>query len=132
MVSASVPLRCSINMNLLRMFICSIRNLTYKFIFDRDRSRAREEREFSERIKHFKMAEFRALRDLILLLEENDSGEPSGENASNLTIPPKKFKLKSKNFPDLMTSPKAWAFLCNIIRDKKLLKTPFKHDSLTL
>lgn len=49
------------------------RNLTYKFLFDPDRLRTKEEREFLESIKHFKMDEFRALRDLILLLEENDT-----------------------------------------------------------
>lgn len=47
------------------------RKLTYKFIFDQDHIRSKQDKELAESIKHFTMAEFRAFRDLVLLLEEN-------------------------------------------------------------
>lgn len=49
-----------------------VRSLTYRYMFDQDGVRTKQEREFSESIKHYTMAEFRALRDLMLLLEENN------------------------------------------------------------
>lgn len=76
-----------------------IRNLTYKFLFDKDRLRAKEEREFSESIKHFRMEEFWALRDLMLLLDENNDTNPiECTTATPPTIPSSlvtKFKSKS-------------------------------------
>lgn len=51
-----------------------VRNLTYKFMFDDDRLHFKSECELSEMIKHSKMGDFRALRDLMLLLDENGLG----------------------------------------------------------
>lgn len=107
-------------------------NLTYKFLFDKDRTRAKEEKDLSESIKHFKMAEFRALRDLILLLDENENVDvPDDDIPVSITLPIKKFKLKSKNFPDLTTSPQAWAFLSSIIGDIKRLEISPRRSNLT-
>lgn len=41
-------------------------NLTFRFIFDKDRQRLNLEKELAERTKHFSMQEFRALRNLML------------------------------------------------------------------
>lgn len=39
-----------------------VRKLTYKFIFNPDKKRKREEKELSEKIKKFTMRDFRALK----------------------------------------------------------------------
>lgn len=52
------------------------RNLTFRFIFDKDRANLSLERDLAERTKHFSMEEFRALRDLMLLYEEGAVEDP--------------------------------------------------------
>lgn len=87
-------------------------NMIHKFLFDKDRLRAKEERDFSESIKHFKMEDFRALHDLMLLLDENDDTNVTDTTThATVPLPMNKFKLKSKHFPDLSTNSQAWAFL---------------------
>lgn len=48
------------------------RNLTYKFLLDKDYLQSKQDRQIPERIKHYIMEDFRALRNLMLLLDEND------------------------------------------------------------
>lgn len=83
---------------------------------DQDRLRSKQERELSESIKHFTMEDFQALRDLVLLLEENNEADyslstfadlPSSFLAIPVSIPINKFKLKS----DLTTNLYIWTFL---------------------
>ena len=133
------------------------RNLTYKFIFDQDRTRVGLERELSERTKQFTVAEFRALRDLMLLYDESNPEHIESSSSSNSSLseapPPirpsrKPFRLPSRRFPDLMTCPAIWAFVQATIRDlkrqewhqvtpnltdnqTKALKTLFNHDIRT-
>lgn len=45
------------------------RNLTDKLIFDKDRAKLNLEHELAEHTKHFRMEEFPALRDLMLLYD---------------------------------------------------------------
>lgn len=47
------------------------RNLTYKFLFDKQVLQSKQDKAITEQVKHFSMEDFRVLRDLILLLEEN-------------------------------------------------------------
>lgn len=81
------------------------------------------------------MAEFRALRDLMLLYDEGatepldsdisiDSIESTqGTNSILLQANPKKnihnLKLKSRSFPDLMMCPPVWAFFYESIQSLK-------------
>lgn len=91
-------------------------------MFDKDSVRAKKEREFSESIKHYLMEDFRALCDLMLLLEENNEIiDPAATNTQEIpqkSSPPtmlsqvgttstnfNKFKPKSQRFPDLSTNP---------------------------
>ena len=98
------------------------RKLTYKFIFDPDKKRLREERELSEQIKKYSMKEFRALRDLILLLDENDTSNSSPTNEpSDTNKKLQKFKKKSDQFPDLNTNPQIAAFLMATVREIKIM-----------
>lgn len=83
------------------------RKLTYKFLYDQDRICCKQDGELAESIKHFTMAEFRSFRDLILLLEENESlcSSNTGQDLvqpapTKLPIPVRKFKPKSIKFPD--------------------------------
>lgn len=112
-----------------------IRNLTYKFLFDPDRLRTKEERKFSESIKHFKMDEFRALRDLILLLEENDTMShnniPTSVPGPSPIPTNNQFKPKSRHFPDLSQNPQIWTFLQNVVSDIKHMDTPSRWKNLT-
>lgn len=69
-----------------------------------------------------------AFRDLILLLEENERSEsltPTTDitytSTSSLPKPSKKFKPKSKKFPDLTSNPHIWAFLTATIGDLRRL-----------
>lgn len=106
------------------------RNLTFKFIFDKDRHNTNLERELTERTKHFTMEKFHALRDLMLLYDEGNTEDlpgpgrvtplkPSSTSLSNSLNVPKNFKPKSRSFPDLMTCPAIWAFLHQSIKDIK-------------
>lgn len=92
------------------------RNLTYKYIFDTERGKitAREE----DLYKGFKVQDFRALKTLSQLLDENEGSEDSTdplsdeENADTSVSPENcKFKAKSQKFPNLQTFPAVWAFL---------------------
>lgn len=74
------------------------------------------------------MDEFRALIDLILLLDESNPSEPgyptnetNGQLQSLGPTPIKKFKPKSKKFPDLTSNHHAWAFLTATIGDMRQL-----------
>lgn len=115
------------------------RNLTFNFIFDKDRQKAHLERELTEWTKHFTMEEFRTLRDLMLLYEEGATkSDPGSTLVDSLGTAPfdlvpdsrpqlqpttsKIFKPKSRNFPDLMTCPAIWAFLHQSIKDIKHIK----------
>lgn len=105
------------------------RKLTYKYLFDDQRIRSKWDKELSESIKHFIMEEFRAFRDLILLLEESETAESSIPTTDithtpTTPLPPKsgkKFKSKSKKFPDLASNPHIWAFLTATIGDLRRL-----------
>lgn len=92
------------------------RNLTYKYIFDNDRGRVawREE----DLYKGFKVQDFRALKILIQLLDENEGSADSSELSADDEEPdteqapePCKFKAKSQKCPNLQTYPAVWAFL---------------------
>lgn len=113
------------------MFAC---NLTYRYMFDQDSVRARQEQEFSKSIKHYTMEDFRALRDLMLLLEENnDDIDPTSTNSqsvpnvtsqspitssiTNTFSVSTKFKPKSQRFPDLAMNLFVWAFLVGVVSD---------------
>lgn len=109
------------------------RNLIHKFMFDKERLRAKEERDLSESIKYFKMEDFRALRDFIFLLEENEDTNTTDTTTPVTPSPPiNKFKPKSKHFPDLSINHKAWAFLHNIVSDIKRMHITSKASNLTL
>lgn len=89
-----------------------------KFLFDHDQIRSKQDRDLSKSIKHFTMEEFRAFRDLILLLEENETVDPPTHNtitnSPSPAVKPRpatKFKPKSRKFPDLTTNPQIWAFM---------------------
>lgn len=125
------------------------RNLTFKFIYDKERHNINLERELSERTQAFTMDEFRALRDLMLLYDEGSTddcrmppvlgapgtiGGPSLETPS-LSLPkppPSKFKPRSRRFPDLSTCPVIWAFLQQTIKDIKQNQWRTFHPNLTL
>lgn len=98
------------------------RKLTYKYLFDDQHIRFKRDKELSESIKHFTMEEFRAFRDLILLLEENERSVPLGSATDTIhtsipvVVKPKKFKPKSKKFSDLTSNPHIWAFLTATIQ----------------
>lgn len=92
------------------------RNLTYKYIFDTDRGKGVKREE--DLYKGFKVQDFRALKMLIQLLDENegyaDSQDSSYKEEEVITatpIVPLKFKAKSQKFPNLQTCPAVWAFL---------------------
>lgn len=113
-----------INMTLSKDLYLFCRKLTYKFLFDHERILSKQDRDISESIKHSTMDERRAFRDLILLLEESDSSEPGVPITDSSEPTPslgpksiKKFKSKSKKFPDLTTNPQVWAFLTATIGD---------------
>lgn len=114
-----------------------VQNLTYKFLFDSHRQNTNLERGLTERTRHFTMAEFCALRDLMLLYDESNINnishaqlEPS-EVPHETTVTPiffvihtfniasNRFKPKSQNVPDLMTCPAIWAFLHQSNKDFK-------------
>ena len=104
------------------------RNLTYKFIFDGDRACVGLEHELAERTKQFTVAEFRALRDLMLLYDESNPEhtepisvpEPDlSQEPPSIRSPRKLFRLPSRRFPDLMTCPSIWSFVQATIRDLK-------------
>lgn len=119
-------------------------------MFDHNSIRARQEHEFSESIKHlqYTMADFRALHDLMLLLEENNetleptstSTEATPQESSVSTvlsttgidfIIPKKFKPKSQKFPDLSTNFHIWAFLVGVVSDIKRIQVSPYYSNLT-
>lgn len=90
--------------------------MTYKYIFDTDRGKVlgREE----DLYKGFKVQDFRALKILIQLLDENeglgvsnDAATDDDELDTEQASEPCKFKLKSQKFPNLQTCPAIWAFL---------------------
>lgn len=78
------------------------RNLTVRFIFDRDRQSLNMERELVKRTKHFTMQEFRALRDLMLHFDKGEADSPIAVTQSGsppLTSPIGKNTGKSKISP---------------------------------
>lgn len=68
--------------------------------------------------KGFKVQNFRALKILIQLLDENEGSTESSEltidyeeSDTELAPEPCKFKAKSQQFPNLQTCPAVWACL---------------------
>lgn len=55
-----------------------VRNLTFKFIFDKDCQNINLECKLTERTRDFTMEKFHALRDVILLYDEGATEDPSG------------------------------------------------------
>lgn len=112
------------------------RKLTYKYIFDPDRKRVREEKELSEQIKKFTMKDFRALRDLMFLLEENQehndsqpiepSSVPNTQSQSD-----SHFKNKSNQFPDLTTNSQISTILIAMISEIKRMPMVNNTSNLT-
>lgn len=106
------------------------RNLTYKFLFDKDHLRT------DRYPKGSNVAPWRifALCDLILLMEENDQSDTTGSQLSSTPslqtpLPTAKFKLKSQRFPDLMTNPNVCAFLSSTVNDiKRMTITPRQNN----
>ncbi|XP_040196440.1 uncharacterized protein LOC120929221 [Rana temporaria] len=84
-------------------------------MFDTDRGRIASRED--ELYKDFKVQDFRALKILIQLLDENESSEDlidlSDEIEPEIELIPEpcKFRTKSQRFPNLQTSPAVWAFL---------------------
>lgn len=123
------------------------RNLTYRFIFDKDRQSLNLEKELAEKTKHFTMNEFKALRDLMLLYEEGatetvdsvtDPALPTlisqiTMTSTSHTLPPnsKADKLKLKS-PNLMTCPPIWVFLHESIKSLKRQQWPELPSILNL
>lgn len=92
------------------------RNLTYKYVFDNERGRVMGREE--DFYKGFTVQDFRALKILIQLLDENESSGDLTESTSEeeeldseVAPEPWKFKVKSQKFPNLQTCPAVWAFL---------------------
>lgn len=82
------------------------------------------------------MEDFRALRDLILLLDENDHSDQIdtssiSEPLSDTSAPFGTFKCKSQCFPDLMTNPNIWSFLMGTVNDIKQMNIIPKPHNLT-
>ncbi|XP_077335488.1 E3 SUMO-protein ligase KIAA1586 homolog [Lithobates pipiens] len=63
------------------------RNLTYKFIYDKDRRNLNLEKELAEKTKDYSMQEFRALRDLMLLYDEGQVEVETTLEASSTPVP---------------------------------------------
>lgn len=117
-------------------------------MFDQDTVQARQEREFSESIKHYTMEDFRALHDLMLLLEENsDTNDSTNTNPEPMpdtlfqlpstlitnTVPSvtNKFKPKSRRFLDLAMNSYVWAFLVEVVSDIKQMQITSYPSNLT-
>lgn len=87
-------------------------NVTFIFIFDKDRKKLNLEKELTKRTKHFSMQAFRALGNLMLLYEEGDTDNDS--------------LVVSESFSSLVPlnyCPAVWAFLRKTI--KRLKKQPW-------
>lgn len=109
------------------------RKLTFNYMFDQDRRCVNLEKELAEKNKNVTIAESRALRDLILLLDEGEvesnvsDGTPDSPSSGQMDIisnlrhpnPKPSLKRKSRAFPDLMTCPSIWAFLHECILSLK-------------
>lgn len=104
------------------------RNLTYKYIFDKDRGR--KETGGEEMYKGFKVQDFCTLKTLIQLLDENDgfgadeqtiTSSSSDEEGNDMEIAfdSHKFKAISTKFPQLQTCLAVWAFLKQTIKHVK-------------
>lgn len=112
------------------------RNLTYKFLFDSDRCRSIQDKQISEQVKNYTMEEFRVLRDLIILLDENDHSDQTDHSAASTSCqakaaPAATFKCKSQRFPDLTTHPNIWPFLMGTVNDLKHMQITPKSNNLT-
>lgn len=79
------------------------RKLTYKHIFDPDKNRPMAEKDLSEQIKKITMKDFRALKDLMILLDENQEYDDTQQSQlSQILIPNTQgstFKNKSDSVP---------------------------------
>lgn len=113
------------------------RKLTYKFLFDHDRQEKQKNLIEQEIWKDFTVAEFRALKDLVLLLEENDTDptqmvgseyfDTIGQHTQTklyqqeLTSLGNAVKPKSTHFPSLRRNPNVWTFLTQVTKKIELL-----------
>lgn len=87
-----------------------IRKFTYKHLYDEDRTQKAVEKSEVDQFKDYTMADFRALRDLIQLLNENEESEKQEDQTAPLSLDLsdsiqkadiKPFKLKSQIFLSL-------------------------------
>lgn len=83
------------------------------------------------------MEDFRALRDLMLLLDENEQHSQDdtlvvSNPSPGAPVPKNPLRAKSQRFPDLMINPSIWAFLMGTINDVKKMNVMPKHRNLTL
>lgn len=109
------------------------RKLTFKYVNDKDRTRKVEDKSDIDQYKGYTMADFRALRDLIQLLNENqeegeggpDTVPQSPDSTENISeIDRKTFRPKSQKFPPLKSSPCIWAFLTKVTKAVEQLNFP--------
>lgn len=111
------------------------RKLTFKYLFDKDRTKKAEEKTEADQYKGYTMADFRALRDLIQLLNENEEKEevvwekkPSPPDTDESESNQKRFRPKSQKFPPLQSSPCIWAFLTQVTKAVEQLNLPPIHE----
>lgn len=78
------------------------------------------DKELTENMKSFTMKDLRALRDLILLLEENESAPVTDDLyiSPHIEINPPNFRLNPRDSP-IWLNPHVWAFLMAEISDIK-------------
>lgn len=102
--------------------------------FHKDYLQSKVDIQKSERIRPYTMEDFQALRDLMLLLEENEEPDAIRSELPPIPvmptpIPTAKLKLKFQRFPDLMTNPNVWALLLSTVTDiKRMTITPRHKD----
>lgn len=84
--------------------------------------------------KGLKVQDFRALKTLIQLLDENDTSDGAEHTAlssldeedpdTEMQPEPLKFKVKSQKFAELQTCPAVWAFLKQAIKQIESFSFP--------
>lgn len=115
-------------------------------MFDNDRWNKQTSISDQEIWKDFTVDEFRALRDLVLLLEENEGNVPqeitqesdemsglwvqTAQHQNELKTLGSAVKKKSTKFPSLHTISNIWTFLTQTMRDIELstLRKPRNHN----